>query len=232
MICKSRALRIVGQGSFLVVLMVATTLGKRAWIDGKGSVLPAEAVRMEGTLPNDVMMQGARKGRHDARAVLVEFTDYECPFCAQSANELLPQIERQFVDNGGIEYILVNYPIERIHPRALKAAEAAECAKPHGRYWNLHDRLFAGRPVLDDDALVRYAVDAGLNDKAFRACLDGQFTDKIRKDRELGRSMGVVSTPTFVIGRRGDGGTVDLRWKIVGAVPYNVLERAINETLK
>ena len=97
--------------------------------------------------PQDVtgLTINAGQVRHSKGAgaiALVEFTDYECPFCAQHTRDTAPSIDRTLVDTGRMRHVLFNFPLERLHPAARKASEAAECASRQGRFWEMHERLF------------------------------------------------------------------------------------------
>src|SRR5262247_4360160 len=125
-------------------------------------------------VPNVVLPIGGypSKGSQSAKLVLVEFTDYQCPFCGRHFQQTSPQIERDYVNTGRVRYVVRDFPIESIHKDALKAAEAAHCAGDQGQYWEMHDRLFNKQTALATEHLSAYAGALGLDVKGFQQCLD------------------------------------------------------------
>jgi len=172
------------------------------------------------------------QGSDTAVLTLVEFSDYQCPFCGQHARAISPQIRRDYIDTGKLKHVFRNFPLEAIHPNAFKAAEAAHCAGAQGKYWEMHDRLFANQGALAPAQLLVHGQELGLDPRAFRQCLDGeQYAAEIRKDLEDGQKAGIRGTPTFFLGLT-DAKTSQLRpaKMIVGAQPYTSFKEAI-ETL-
>src|SRR6185436_20936742 len=98
-------------------------------------------IAAQADVPNfDLTLAGAAtKGRASAPLVMLEFSDFECPFCGRYSRETYPQVQREYVDTGKVRYVFRHTPIERIHPQAMKAAEAAECAGTQGKFWEMHD---------------------------------------------------------------------------------------------
>ena len=97
------------------------------------------------------------KGPKDAKVVLVEFSDFQCPFCARFSRDTIPQVQTDYVDTGKIKYVFADFPLETIHPYAFKAAEAAGCAGEQGEFWKMHDHLFANQKALKPEDLSQYA---------------------------------------------------------------------------
>ena len=159
-------------------------------------------------------------GPEDAPVTIVEFTDYECPFCGRHFRETLPQLFQEY--EGTIKYVVLNFPISRIHPFAQQAGEAAECAYDQGKFWEYHDTLFQNQDALDVESLKRYAGDIGLNIDVFSACLDsGATAQRVLDDVQDGLSYGVNATPYFFI-----NGQV-----LVGAQPFNSFQTLIDAAL-
>lgn len=160
------------------------------------------------------------RGPQDAKVTLVEFTDYQCPFCRRHFNETYQRLIAAY--EGRIRYVVLNFPIARIHPLAPKAAEAAECAHEQGKFWEYHDALFVHADALGVESLKKHAMDVGLDRGRFEHCLDsGAKTDVVRKDMEDGRRYGVSATPTFFI--NGE--------KVTGAKPFEVFRGIIEDKL-
>jgi len=150
------------------------------------------------------------KGQADAPLTLVEFTDYQCPFCARHSKMVLPQLIKEFIDTNKLRYVLLDFPLVPIHSHAAKAHEAAHCAGEQEKYWEMHDELFAHQKDLQADKLVGYATAAGVADAmAFQACLDsGKYEAQTKTGLTEGTKAGVRGTPSFVLGRTGAIGTV------------------------
>jgi protein-disulfide isomerase len=179
-------------------------------------------------------IEGAHvKGSPQAALVVVEFSDYQCPFCARHAQQTMGQIEREFVDTGKVRYAVRNLPLESIHPDAFKAAEAAECAGAQGKFWEMHTRLFANQRALALAELPRHASALGLDAATFRTCLDGgEYTAKVRKDVEDAQKASLTGTPGFFIGvTRGADPTVRVVRKISGAQPFSVFKSTLDALL-
>lgn len=161
--------------------------------------------------------------------VLVEFTDYECPFCARHAANTRPAIDREMVESGAIRHVVFNFPLA-FHQLAAKAGEAAECAAQQGRFWEMHESLFEAPMAIDLPALRQRAGRLGLDQAAFDDCLTTSKTAAlVRAHVAEGERLGVRSTPSFFLGRVDAGGGVTLVKKINGAVPFEMFERAVGE---
>ncbi len=173
------------------------------------------------------------KGSQSAKLILIEFTDYQCPFCGRHFQQTSPQIERDYVNTGRVRYVVRDFPIESIHKDALKAAEAAHCAGEHGQYWEMHARLFNGQNALTADDLSTYAGALGLDVQNFRRCLDSnKYTAKIRQDLAEAQKAGVQATPSFLLGvAEPDGSSVKVVKMIAGAHPYTVFKGVLDSLL-
>jgi protein-disulfide isomerase len=170
----------------------------------------------------------------DARApvVIVEFTDYQCPFCGRHFETTLPEIRSRYVNTGKVRYVVRDMPLTDIHRYALGAAKAARCAAAQGaeRYWLYHDALFTRQKEIADSLFPRLAREAGLTLTAFNACRTSpQTAALVERDASDGRRAGFNGTPGFVIGRAaGDSvhGVV-----IRGAYPFALFQQAIDAAL-
>jgi protein-disulfide isomerase len=167
----------------------------------------------------------------NGRIAIVEFSDFQCPFCGKHARETLPTIKRRLVKSGTIRYVALHYPLEATHPLALRASEAAECAGRQGHFWEMHERLFAdAKAALANVDLLRHARLSRLNRARFEECLERDETlGKVHGDQAEGRRLRVTGTPTFFIGTvRSDGG-IDLVTRIRGAAPVEIFSRQVAE---
>jgi protein-disulfide isomerase len=171
------------------------------------------------------------KGKADAPVTMVEFADFQCPFCGKFVTDSLQQIEKKYVDTGQVKFVYEQYPLP-FHPNAQPAAMAAECANSQGKFWPMHDKLYATQTTWEnqDSAAVKntfkqYAASLGLNAASFNSCLDSsKYSDKIQKQTSLGSQYGVSGTPTFYIGNQKAGYT-----QIVGAQPITSFEQLIKQ---
>ncbi|MGE3579342.1 MAG: thioredoxin domain-containing protein [Vicinamibacterales bacterium] len=159
------------------------------------------------------------RGPATAAVTLVEFSDYQCPFCSR----VTPTLKRLRDTYGErLRIVWKDFPLYDIHPLAQKAAEAAWCAGEQGKYWEFHDRLFVNQSTLGSEGLKQHATAVGLEPKGFATCLDsGRHADRVKEGAGLGRDLGVDSTPTaFINGRR-----------VTGAHPYEVFAEIIDDEL-
>lgn len=175
---------------------------------------------------------GAVKGDPEAPLVLVEYTDYQCPFCGRHSTNTVPSLASEYVDTGKLRYVLRDMPLESIHPQAFKAAEAARCAGDQGKYWEMHDSLFQNQRALGELQLKHYAKGLGLDMTAFEACLDeGRHTDAVRADIAEGEAAGISGTPSFFLAVESEGGALKTLQKIRGAQSYSAFKQAIDAAL-
>ena len=173
------------------------------------------------------------KGNPDATVTLIEFTDYQCPFCSRHTRAVLPQLEKDFIDTGKIRYVMRDFPLASLHPQAPKAHEAAHCAGDQGKYWEMHDQLFANQKEFGADKLSNYAEAAGVSDmSAFETCLDsGKYEARTTASLKEGQDAGVRGTPSFLLGHTEANGTVKAVKLIRGALPFSFFQQQINALL-
>lgn len=140
----------------------------------------------------------------------------------------MPQIEKDYIQTGKIMYVFKDLPLEAIHPQAFKAAEAGHCAGDQGKFWQMHDTLFANMKALRPEDLMKYAKTEGLNMPIFQQCLDsGKYAEDIRSDMAEARNAGITGTPAFLLGFVEPDGKVKAVKKVVGAQPYAAFKDAI-----
>lgn len=195
---------------------------------------PAKPVE-RGFQPIDLDLAAApSQGDLGAPVVLVEFTDFQCPFCRRHSSTVMSQIEQSYVATGKIRYVVREFPIGSLHPQAPKAAEAALCAGEQGRYWDMHALLFKNAQLLDPASLVVHAQSLGLDRSRFDECMiASRFAEQIRSDFEAGTKAGVRGTPSFFIGLADpkDPNKVRATELISGAQPFEAFQRAIDGLL-
>jgi len=172
------------------------------------------------------------KGDKNAKLTLIEFADYQCPFCGRHFRETEPQIQRDYVKTGKVKFIFWDFPLKS-HKDAFKAAETARCARDQGKYWEMHDRLFTNQESLSLQDLSRHARAIGLDPRSFQLCLDdGKHEAEIRKDMDKAIEVGVKITPTFFLGvAEPNNPEIKVQKQITGAKPYTDFKEAINSLL-
>jgi protein-disulfide isomerase len=166
------------------------------------------------------------KGSNLAKVVIVEFSDYECPFCARHAATVGQELQKQFIDAGKIRYVFANNPLS-FHPHAELLATSAICGGEQGHYWEMHDVIFADRPRTKDEVLA--SADAVKLDRTrFTKCLDERHgADRIAKDSEEADHLNLAGTPGFAVGIVDGTNRVRVKILIDGAQPLEVFRGAI-----
>ena len=173
-------------------------------------------------------------GNPDAEITIIEFSDFQCPFCARFHVQTLPSIIDEYIEQGKVKLVFRDFPIQSIHPNALPASVAAECANEQGKFREMHDKLFENQNEWNKQETVdalslfsQYASEMQLEQEIFDVCLtDGKYVDEIRKDLEDGRNYGVSGTPGFFIGN-DKVGYVELK----GAQPFESFKKVIDSQL-
>jgi protein-disulfide isomerase len=195
----------------------------------------SDAQRPEAALlDKDVPVAGVpTKGAATARVMMVEVSDYHCPFCRRFRQETQPQIDAQYIATGKIQYAFIDYPIAQLHPDAFRAHEAANCAGEQGKYWEMNAQLFA-QPTRDPAELVAQAGKVGADVTRFKACLDGgKFANPVRESVARMAALGIDSTPTFLLGVTPAPGQPMKIVKVVrGAVPFEQFKTVLDSMLQ
>jgi protein-disulfide isomerase len=159
-------------------------------------------------------------GPKDAPITIIEFSDYQCPYCLQWNTQVYRRLLQAYPDK--IRFVYRDFPLYSLHPEAEAAAEAANCAGEQGRYYDYHDKLFSEEFALGADAYIQYARELGLDEAKFQDCLSSHRTkDEVTADYQYAANLGVRSTPTFFI-----NGVA-----VIGAQPYEVFQQVIDQEL-
>lgn len=164
-------------------------------------------------------------GNADATVTIIEYSDYQCPYCLRFHTTIFPELAKQYIDTGKVKYSFKHFPF--LTPESAIAAQAAECAADQGRFWDYHNYLYAereraGRLVATKAQFVEFAVALDLNTETFSRCLNEDLTlDRVRQDAQEGQKVGVRGTPSFLINGK----------LIVGAQPLIAFQAAIDEAL-
>lgn len=167
-------------------------------------------------------------GSEKAKVTVIEFSDFQCPFCRSFWRDTLPQLKKDYVDTGKIKFVYRDFPLD-FHAGAKPAAEGAECARDQDKFWELHDKIFQeqdkqgqGTISFTKTEIVKWAGQIGLNMTKFNQCLDlGKYKAEVEKDIADGTAAGVSGTPTTFINGRS----------LVGAQPFSLFKAVIDEEL-
>lgn len=181
--------------------------------------IPSQEARIQVSADDDAI-----EGNKNAEVTIIEFSDYECPFCARFYSQTLGQIRENYIDTGKVKLIYRDFPLS-FHANAQKAAEAAECAGEEGdeKYYEMHNLLFEKGVSGGVNSFKQYAKDIDLDTESFNECLDsGKMTSEVQKDFSEGQQAGVRGTPAFFINGK----------MISGAQPYSVFQQAIEQELQ
>ena len=180
---------------------------------------PAQPQRLVVSVDDDPV-----KGSKNAKVVIVEFSDFQCPFCARFFEQTLPSIERDYIKTGKVQLVYRDFPLS-FHKYAQKAAEAAQCANEQGKFWEYHDLLFKRQNEWASAGEVKfldYARELGLDTNKFNNCLTtGKYESEVKKDFQDGLQYGVQGTPTFFINGI----------PLVGSQPYEAFKQLIDQQL-
>jgi protein-disulfide isomerase len=168
-------------------------------------------------------------GSKDAPITIVEFTDYQCPYCLRFTKTTFPLLKRKYIDTGKVRWVALNMPLA-FHKDATKAAQAAHCAGEQGKFWEMREELFKNPKQLNVAFLPAHAATLSLDLPAFNACLQSKrHLDTIAKEAKDANSVRLTGTPSFIIGKTTSdviSGPV-----IIGAQPMNKFDAAINKLL-
>lgn len=191
----------------------------------KGAAAPAAPAQ-----PERVRLKIGREfalGRGDAPLVMVEYTDYQCPFCSRFHATTFPELKKQYIDTGKLRFISRDLPLD-FHQHALKAAQATRCAGEQDKFWQMKDALMINHARLTPDLITSLARDAALDMEKFQGCMDsGKYLTEIRGGAAAASAVGINGTPSFVVGRVT--GDYLEGYRIVGAQPYNAFDAMLKE---
>ncbi len=161
-------------------------------------------------------------GNKDAPVTILEFSDFECPFCARFVDDTFPEIKREYIDTGKVLFVFKDFPLINIHKDAFNAALAADCANEQGKFWEMHDLLFDNQRNLEKKDLKSYASKLKLDIAKFNSCLDSEsYKDEISQDSAEATGLGITGTPTFIINGR----------QLKGAATFESFKEIIDEEL-
>lgn len=166
-------------------------------------------------------------GNTNAKVTVIEFSDFECPFCGRFFQQSIGPLKAEYIDTGKVKFVYRDFPLDSIHPNAKSAAVAAQCALEQGKFWEFHDKIFQNQLALNSGNYKKWASELALDTAKFNSCLDSnKYDSEVDKDFQDGVNAGVSGTPTFFIGS-ADKGFV----QVVGAQPYSVIKQVIEQEL-
>lgn len=214
----------------LAAVLISGTLLFASYRNNPGSQL--------GAVGNNLGGSGAIKvsadddpflGEKNAPVTIIEFSDFQCPFCRTFWKETLPLLKSNYIDTGKVKFVYRDFPLS-FHPSSHLAAEAAECADEQGKFWEMHDQIFhqqdqqgQGTVQFSKTDLVKAARQIGLETAKFNQCLDsGKYKTEVDKDLADGSSAGVSGTPAFFINGR----------LLIGAQPFSAFQEVIERELE
>jgi len=174
-------------------------------------------------------------GSQDAAITIIEFSDFQCPFCARFHIQTLPIIMDEYINEGKVKLVFRDFPIQSIHPNAVPASVAAECANEQEKFKEMHDILFERQKEWSNqetsgaiELFNQYAREMELKKEQFESCLtSAKYVEEIQKDLNDGRTYGITGTPGFFIGN-DEIGFVELK----GAQPFESFKKVIDSQLK
>jgi len=161
---------------------------------------------------------------------MLQFSDFECPFCGKFSTEILPALQAQYIRAGRVLFAFRHLPLES-HPNAEAAALAATCAAEQEKFGAFHDLVFANPKALDRNKLAQHSVSIGLDPSSYAACLETTAPARVKADTELARMLGVTGTPSFFIGKLGQDRQLVVRKTIKGTRPLSEFVAAMDEAL-
>jgi protein-disulfide isomerase len=172
-------------------------------------------------------------GPDTATVTLVEFSDYECPYCIRHFQQTMPKLVATYVNTGRILYAFRDWPVDELHPQSIRAHEAAHCALEQHKFWELHARLFSSPGSHTPELLTATARDAGLDMAAFAGCIEAKRSDAdIRRTGQTAAELGATGTPAFFVGFRDRRtNTVHGLKGLSGAQPFEVFAQTIDAAL-
>lgn len=207
-----------------LMLPIVFALGLGAgWLLWGGGGTPAAATADTGDVTRYNVEEAGNPaiGPEDAVVKIIEFSDYECPYCKRWYDTVKARLLKEY--EGKIRFVYRDLPLVSIHPEAQAAAEAANCAGAQDAYWRYHDALFEGKYGLNAAAYTQYATELGLDVNAFNTCVtERHYQSEVSIDASIGQSMGLTGTPIFFINGL----------KVVGAQPYEVFQQIIDSEIK
>jgi protein-disulfide isomerase len=172
------------------------------------------------------------KGSPSARVAIIEYSDYQCPYCGEYARQVFPRLDNDYIKSGKVRYYFRDLPLQ-MHPQALPAALASRCAGDQGKFWEMHERLFANQNALGLDALKQHAAALGLDAARFDECMSSaKYRNAVTRSMASAERMHIDGTPAFLIGVLDPNGEVVRVTQVkLGAKAYEEFKAALDSAL-
>jgi protein-disulfide isomerase len=166
-------------------------------------------------------------GDKNAPITIVEYTDYQCPFCQRFHLSAYPEIKKNYIDTGKVRFYSKDLPLD-FHPNAMRAAQAARCAGEQGKFWEIRDVMGANPDKLDMGHIIQFATNLKLDTQKFQDCVNSdKYKDRVQADVAEAMRVGANGTPAFVVGKStGNGVDGEL---VVGAMPFAMFDEKIKQ---
>jgi protein-disulfide isomerase len=217
-----------------LMIVASTTLILRSVVGGAAHVSPRPSAPPSAVMvPKEPVPIGAAdvEGAANSPAVLIEFSDFECPYCGRFARETLPEIREKYIEPGRLLLAFRHLPLEARHPHARSASEAAICAGEENKFSPMHNVLFEDQLHLDDGSLRNRASKIGLDPERLERCMKQSAPSRLSEDKSIATDLGVTVTPTFLVGWRQIDGRVKVHARLVGALPFAKFAKVIDDLL-
>jgi protein-disulfide isomerase len=168
-----------------------------------------------------VLAGAATLGSPLARVAIIEYSEFQCPYCGQFANNTFPEVERSLIQTGKVLFAFRHFPLASKHAEALRTAEEADCARRQGKFWEASTLFFQQQAHLKDVTLRSGSLH--LDVPSFDSCLAHDAATQVQQDIDSGRKLNITGTPTFIVGDLVGGNLVKARERLVGAQPADRL---------
>ena len=221
-----RRVALIGAAACAAAVVASRTAASTPAVDRSA---PAQARAAVPAAPAESLFVGRTRGSPGARVTVYELSDFQCPFCRRFATETWTTVDREYVTPGKVRWVFVNAPMPKLHPNAPRAAQYATCARRQGKFWQMHDLLFAqqqdwARLSPPDSVLGVLANSAGLDAARLEACLHDPVTGaELAQDAAFVARLGFQGAPSFA----ADGRVV-----VLGAQPADSFRVALDALLK
>ena len=217
----------------LLLLSVIILVTGGLWVGNRDEISQPSVLMVKTNIDDDPM-----KGSKNAPVTIVEFSDYECPYCKQFATETLPQLQSRYIDMNKVRFVYRDLPLISHEPAATSEARSANCAREQSGdvgYFRFHDRIFqttkSGGSGVTIDQLIEMAKLIELDTKQFEACYrSDRYGDEVKADYDEAQRIGAKVTPSFVIGKTQENGEVE-GVMIEGSAPFSLLQTIIDPLL-
>jgi len=207
---------------------IRALLEKQLQATANGTRQPATSANSENVfikLPQDIRPLG----KEDAPVTIVEFSDYQCPFCSKFHKSTFTELKKNYIEPGTVRFISLDLPLD-FHPNALQAAEALRCAGDQGKFWEMRDTLIEHSNSLSKESILTLAPSVVNDPTALRVCIESRkYKAAVESNKAEADKIGVTGTPTFIIGKTAKESLSGSR--LVGAMPYTAFEFEIKKVL-